>query len=487
MNVSSVLLTYLKPQEIEQITTLLSDIPWFPHPGNKPQCWAFYSPAFELLYGGAAGGGKSDLLAGLARVNHTRSLLLRRTFPDLERSLISRSLEFYGDHKYYNASKHVWNIEGKRIEFGHMERMGTPQLPGDESNYASAPYDLIGFDQLEQFSQYAYEFMFSRARSADKRQRVRMVATANPVGEYLDWIIRRWGAWLDETHPNPAKSGELRYYRRNKEGDEVETDDKDPDGVSRTFIPAGLKDNPYLGDDYRKSLNLLPEPLRSALLFGDFKASIIDDAYQVIPRAWVKDAQARWKPDGKPEGVKQILGVDIARGGNDANAIAPRYGMWFDRVKTKPGIETPTGMENRDFIAAHLVKDGLAAIDVIGVGASVYDLCSEARLKVTPVNFSEKSYATDTTGQLTFINLRAEFYWRFRELLDPSNGRNVALPPDPELLGDLCAPRWSMTTAGIKIEDKEEIKKRLGRSPDKGDAVVIAGSAGSRMLGGIHA
>jgi hypothetical protein len=160
--------------------------------------------------------------------------------------------------------------------------------------------------------------------------------------------------------------------------------------------------------------------------------------------------------------------------------------MWFDRIITKPGLETPTGKENRDFLALYLRPGGLAAIDVIGVGASVYDMCAEAKMVVTPVNFSEKSYATDSSGQLTFINLRAEYYWRFRELLDPSNGRNAALPPDPELLGDLCAPRWSMTTAGIKIEDKEEIKKRLGRSPDKGDAIVIAGSAGMRVMGGIH-
>ena len=64
-----------------------------------------------------------------------------------------------------------------------------------------------------------------------------------------------------------------------------------------------------------------------------------------------------------------------------------------------------------------------------------------------------------------------------REALDPNNARQVMLPDDPELLGDLCAPRWAMTTRGIKIEDKEAIKERLGRSPDVGDAIVIANGA----------
>src|SRR5689334_5602199 len=215
---------------------------------------------------------------------HGRSLLLRRSFPDLERSLSSDLLEFYGTRTNYNASKHIWEIEGRRIEFGHMERVGTPQLPGDEVRYASAPYDLVGFDQLEQFPQYGYEFMLSRVRSAAGR-RVRVVATANPVGEHIDWIMRRWRAWLiDKT----AYPGELLYYKRNEAGEDVQTDAGDPDGVSRTYIPAGLQDNPYLGDDYRKTLNALPEPLRSALLLGDWQASLTDDAYQVIPRAWVR-------------------------------------------------------------------------------------------------------------------------------------------------------------------------------------------------------
>lgn len=485
---------------------------WQPDPANKPQCEAYNTEASETLYGGAAGGGKSDLILGLARTKHQRSLLLRRSFPDLERSLITRSLEFFGDSKWYNGSKHVWTVPGaanhsaRRIEFGHMETVGTPSVPKDEANYASAPYDLIAYDQLEQFPRYAYEFMLSRARSSTPGQRVRVVASANPVGENIGWIIERWAPWLDELHPNPALPGELRWFKRDAGGKEIETTADDPDGVSRTFIPAALKDNKYLGEEYRRTLNLLPEPLRSALMNGDWNASIVEDAYQVIPRAWVKLAQARWTEDGRPKDNTgralrlSCLGADIARGGDDQEVLAPRYGNWFDELVKIPGTHVPDGARAVKPIIEYLETVGEAVrredleieykdagvslpllestvpvnIDVIGVGASAYDTARTHGLNAVPINWGNASHAFDESGTLQFINKRAEHWWNARQALDPRNGQDIALPPDSELLADLCAPRWESLKTGIKIESKEDMKKRLGRSPDCGDAVVMA-------------
>jgi hypothetical protein len=472
-------------QLLKQWDALTTDLVWQPHPANRPQVQAYLSDAFETLYGGAAGGGKSDLLLGLARTMHSKSLLMRREFPEIERSLIERSFGFYGDRKYYNGSKHVWNIDGRRIEFGHMEQIGTPQVPKDEAQYASAQYDFIGIDQPEQFNEYGYLFMFSRVRSA-MRKRCRIVITPNPVGEGIEWIMRRWRAWLvDKT----AKPGELKwYYRLTGTEEELEAPDSAPiwdtnankgagDYVlptSRTFIPAGLKDNPYLGDDYKAQLQLLPSEMRDALLYGDWSAMLTDDAYQVIPRAWVKAAMARWTPT-PPDSEKDkplVVGSDVARGGDDKTVNAPRRGSWFDKLRKYPGRSTPDG---QSVVALYTFGTGTRyQIDVIGVGASAYDLAREKKLKAVPVHFGEGSDAHDKSGTLSFINKRAECYWKFREALDPVDGDNIALPPDPELEADLCAPRWSMQTNGIKIESKEDIKKRIGRSPDCGDAAVIA-------------
>jgi hypothetical protein len=95
-------------------------------------------------------------------------------------------------------------------------------------------------------------------------------------------------------------------------------------------------------------------------------------------------------------------------------------------------------------------------------------------LPVNGINFASHSDAHDKSGKLGFLNVRAEAYWLFREALAPNSEQNIALPPDPALLADLCAPRWKLTARGIQIEDKESIKKRIGRSPDRADAVVLA-------------
>ena len=95
-------------------------------------------------------------------------------------------------------------------------------------------------------------------------------------------------------------------------------------------------------------------------------------------------------------------------------------------------------------------------------------------MNVMAVVFSGKTKARDATGVLRFVNVRAYAYWALRDMLDPERGQKLALPPDQELLSDLTAPRWSMTMQGIKVEPKEDIVKRLGRSPDCADAVVLA-------------
>lgn len=483
MQIDATLLDYLEPDEREELELLLAQLPvWMPDPRNKPQCQAYDSPADELLYGGSAGGGKTALMLGTVRTRHENSLILRRVFPELERSVIADSFKFFGDRKFYNTSKHVWRIDGRRIEFGHMERVGTPEVPGDEAQYASAPYDFIGFDQLEQFPEYAYMFMFSRLRTVTPGQRIRIVSSANWVGEHLEWILRRWSAWLGEAPT--AGPGELKwYYRLMGEDQEHEAPDGTPiwDGKakdwvtprSRTFIPAGLSDNPYLGPEYRAQLQQLPEPLRSALLYGIVRATIRDNAYQVIPREWVKAAMARWVEKCPDPSKPLVIGADIAHGGDDQTAFAPRRGTWFDKLEKHEGRRTPTGQAACDLLAL-ILEDGVANMDVIGVGASAYDIALERKMNVMPINFSVKSHATDKSGQLRFINKRAELYWAFREALDPDSGQDIMLPLDPELEADLCAPRWSSQTNGIKVEDKEEIKKRLGRSPDCGDAVVLS-------------
>lgn len=444
----------------------LNGFDWQPLPRQNE---ALTSEAFETLYGGAAGGGKSDLLLGLARTGHKQVLLLRRTYPELEDSLILRSKQIYGDSKLYNSSKHVWTFPDRRIRFGHLEH--------DKSvyDYQSAQFDLIGFDELTQFTKFQYDYLISRARTATSNQRVRIIAATNPGGEGNDWVMERWAAWLDKTHAHPAVPGELRYFKRVEDGREVETDVQDPEGVSRTFIPARLSDNPHLGIEYNRTLSLLPEPLRSQLRDGDWEAGMVEDAFQVIPRTWIRKAQERWLQRQKPARPLDCVGVDVARGGQDKTVLARRFGTWFAPLEKYMGIETKDGPTVANHIQRAIMDGGMANIDVIGIGSSAYDhAVSVLGLTVTPINFAEHSDQMDKSGKFGFVNKRAEFWWRFREALDPEHGEDLALPDDPELTSDLTAPHYTVQANGIKIESKEEIKARIGRSPDCGDAAVMA-------------
>jgi hypothetical protein len=114
-------------------------------------------------------------------------------------------------------------------------------------------------------------------------------------------------------------------------------------------------------------------------------------------------------------------------------------------------------------------------VDVIGVGGGVVDRLRELKIAVVAFNASEATDHKDRSKELGFLNKRAAAWWRLREMLDPAFGPELALPPDDLLTGDLTAPHWFVRSgAKIQIESKDEIKKRLGRSPDSGDAVVQA-------------
>jgi len=210
------------------------------------------------------------------------------------------------------------------------------------------------------------------------------------------------------------------------------------------------------------------------MLHGDFTAGTEDNVWQVVPSAWVDEAMARWTPDGQ-KGEMSSVGVDVARGGRDSTIIATRYGQWYSTLKAYPGQDTPNGpivaglaiSEQRDSAPIH--------VDVIGVGGSVVDHLACNDIQAVPINGAAREgieNARDISGRLKFRNWRAFLYWKFREALDPKNGKNIALPLDTALKTDLCTPMWKLSLKGIQIESKEEIVKRLGRSPDRADAVI---------------
>lgn len=489
------LLDRLSALQPDQIAGLLAGLgtqqaPFTPLPG--PQSAAYESLADELLFGGAAGGSKSYLLLGCAATRHQRALILRRQSTELD-GLTADLIAMLGADGW-NGSAREHTSGGRSIKLGGCRE------PDDWRAYAGRARDLMGFDEAGEFLEEQVASLLAWLRSTDPTQRCRVIFASNPPrGAEGEWLLRWFEPWLDPAFPHPAAPGELRWYIRAKGITQwvagpgrIEIDGESYTPRSRTFIPARLSDNPFLDTTgYRASLENLPEPLRSQLLKGDFLAGREDDAWQVIPAAWVEAAQQRWTP-GIP-GSMDALGVDVAQGGSDATVLAPRHGRWFGPLKSVPGRQTPTGVEVASLVFGEVRDGAVVVVDAGGgwgseaaghLGRHLPDSRLVAFMGVA-------ASAEQSANDIAFVNLRAQAYWRFREALDPQTGASVALPPDPALAADLAMPRWKMVSRGgrgaIQIEAKDDIRKRLGRSPDRADAVVMAWSYGAHLPSAIEA
>lgn len=457
-------------------------------PQSVEQFEAYISPADELFYGGRAGAGKTDLLLGLASTDHYRSIIFRRVYPNLE-GITFRGQEMFPS-KTWNGTYKYWH--GMMAGSMRHVQLGAMQYLEDRKKFQGRPYDLMGFDEICEFMQEQFTFVKAWNRTTRGNQRVRLVATGNPPNDQEGmWVIKYWAPWLDRTYAGKtAQPGELRWFII-KEDISIEVPGPEPivEGKvtyipsSRTFIPGNMIHH-LRGTNYERNLHALPEPLRSQLLYGDFSLTQEDDQWQVIPTDWVMLAMERWRHARIPKTMDsagnvtdtplQTVGVDVARGGKDKTIIARRYGSYMAELISIPGKNTPDGASVAAEVVKVTAKGAIINIDIIGVGSSPYDNLLAYGYDVIGINSSEASRGTDMSGKLTFFNLRAEMWWNMRELLDPENHNDIALPDDRELLADLTAPRWTLRPSGILIESKEDIKSRIGRSTDKGDATVMA-------------
>jgi hypothetical protein len=255
--------------------------------------------------------------------------------------------------------------------------------------------------------------------------------------------------------------------------------------LSRTYIPARLSDNKHLSDAYRAQIMSQPEPWRSKLLHGDFLAGREDDAYQVIPSRWVDMAMERWTPDGWRSHLMTAMAIDAAGGGSDAQVICWRHGGWYGPFAVEKGPSTADANLSAALIFRHRKDNAPVVIDMGGgYGFSVQRVMKDNGLPSAGFNGAAASTAHAKGGGAGFINKRAEAWWRMREELDPDQpgGSAICLPPDPELKADLTAARFEMTPRGLKVEAKDDIRERLGRSPDRGDAAVMCLAEGNAAV-----
>ena len=221
-------------------------------PNDGPQTDFLAAGETDVLYGGAAGGGKSyAMLVDPLRFAHRgahRALILRRSMPEL-RELIDKSRELYPKAfpgcKYREVEK-LWNFpSGAKVEFGFLER------DADVYRYQGQAYSWIGFDEITHLpTEFSWNYLASRLRTTDPEITPYMRCTANPGGSGAQWVKKRY---IAPSPPNESYVGD--------------------DGITRKFIPARLNDNPYLAEDgrYEQMLKSLPPTQRKQLLEGNWE------------------------------------------------------------------------------------------------------------------------------------------------------------------------------------------------------------------------
>ena len=411
---------------------------------NPKQQLAHDSPSKFILYGGATGGGKSyflcmDALRRSLAWNGNSVGIYRwelasfksTTFATMEETILSRE-GLIANHNQNDRKITLCN--GSIIRYGGLKP--SDSAAGDIKKVVkSLEHSDIYLDEVTDFPEQVFDFMPTRigrikcqwALTGEWEKPIGHIrCTCNPE---LSWVKTRW---IDKPWPGYV------------------------------FIQSTIRDNEKnLSSDYRETLLASNDAdWVRRYVNGDWSAAI--DYSAVCPTALILHAIGL---EGVPRGVVEF-GVDVAGEGDDMSVIYMREGghaklLWEGKepntMRLKAKVEA----------FADMYHPRLIKVDGIGIGTGVVDALGEDGYPVEAIIGGARPH--DESGG--FLNQRAEIYWNFRKMLQEGK---VCLPNHPETVNELGQVRYMQTASGrvIQIEAKPAIKKRLGKSPDRADALI---------------
>ena len=399
---------------------------------TEKQRLAHIAPEKYVLYGGAVRGGKTVWLCmeGLQlslEYPGNVGYLCRHELTSFRRTTQVTFEKFVPEEiiKQHHQTENFYKlVNGSIIYYGGLgdDERGLNRLKSMELGW-------FGIDQAEETSESHFLFLMSRLALMLPHIRRKGLLTANPAP-----------GWVKHLFIEQKKHNHI-------------------------FIPALPKDNPYLPEDYEAELReFYPAELVKQLLEGDWDA--LEAGNYLFKYADIKNAIER-DIEGKDP---IVMGVDIARFGDDSSVVFVRSGakiIWLERWAKTELMHTTGKIVN--LIDRFSPQD--VNLDVIGLGAGVFDRLIELKYKINPINVAEAPQTRIEEKKNKLANLRAEIYKNLSDLFEQGD---ISIPDDLELLAQLSSIKYKFNSRGqLQIESKEEMKKRGVKSPDKADALAL--------------
>lgn len=418
----------------------------------------------ELLYGGAAGGGKSVVCVALASLlckmyPGSRWVFVRKDIPRM-RDTIMRTWTRFSPQPFFGPIKSGLHgsfistaANGSEVAFMAEQSDADPEL----KRFGGLEVNGFFFEEGDECREATWNIAGVRAgrwkATGGRQPKPLRVCTCNPN---LSWPKRK-------------------FYDPHKRGTLVEP---------FYYLPAYMTDNPFLDASYLEALEHLPEDIKQIMIRGDWDNADIPD--QLIKPAWLDRAIERgrkpgWRPDVN---ARAMLGVDVARYGDDESVIARNIGsnalvelLGFQKLDNYL-----LAAEVEKVIARHNIGSAFVKVDAIGNGSGVVDVLNHVhKRKIT--DFIAGARPADTQKQTIkkptkFKNFRTESWWSLRTSLFKDEyviGPDVTGKALIKLGEDLTAIKYSVDSERfLEVEPKDETKARLGRSPDYGDAAMMS-------------